>query len=107
MWSRLVGGARKTPLVRKHAAFRLTTFKGVEMTLQALSPQREPAVWIGILFAVLLAVVQSLAGNGILGQDIADTIALAIDPTRNGWAIPIAVGIVTKFFTKPATEPSA
>lgn len=66
--------------------------------------KREPAVIIGIVAAVLLAVVQSLAGQGVIGTDISDTIGKALDPT-SGWAIPIVLGIVTRFFVSPAAKP--
>lgn len=65
--------------------------------------KREPAVVIGILAAVALAVVQTLAGEGVIGADIADTIGKALDPTT-GWALPIVVGIITRFFVSPATS---
>lgn len=60
--------------------------------------QKEPAVIIGIIAAAALAALNSLAGNGVIGQDVVDTIASAIDPTKGGWAIPILVGFVTRFF---------
>ena len=63
--------------------------------------KREPAVVIGIIAACLLAVVQVLGGEGIIGQDLADTIGKALDPTT-GWAIPVVVGIITRFFVSPA-----
>lgn len=66
--------------------------------------KREPAVVIGIIAAAILAVLQSLAGNGVIGQDVVDTIGSAIDPTKAGWAIPILVGLVTRFFVSPATS---
>lgn len=66
--------------------------------------KKEPAVVIGILAACVLAVVQTLAGNGVIGPDLAATIGRALDPTT-GWAIPIVVGIITRFFVSPAAEP--
>ena len=63
--------------------------------------KREPAVVIGIIAAAILAAVQVAAGEGILGADIADTIGKALDPTT-GWALPIIVGIITRFFVSPA-----
>jgi amino acid permease len=65
--------------------------------------KREPAVVIGIVAAVILAVIQTLAGQGVLGTDVADTFAKALDPTT-GWALPIVLGIVTRFFVSPATK---
>lgn len=66
--------------------------------------KREPAVVIGILAACVLAVVQTLSGQGVIGTDFADTIGKAIDPTT-GWALPILVGIITRFFVSPAEKP--
>lgn len=63
--------------------------------------KNEPAVVIGVIAAAILAAVQYASGAGILGTDIADTIGKALDPTT-GWAIPIVVGIVTRFFVSPA-----
>lgn len=66
--------------------------------------KREPAVVIGILFAAVLAAVQSLAGNGVLEADVVATIQRALDPS-SGWALPIVAGIVTRFFVSPASSP--
>lgn len=63
--------------------------------------KREPAVVIGVLFAAVLAAVQSLAGDGVLEPDIVATIQRALDPS-SGWALPIVAGIVTRFFVSPA-----
>ena len=65
--------------------------------------KREPAVVIGIIAAGILAAFQYAAGAGVIGTDILDTIGKAIDPTT-GWAIPILVGLVTRFFVSPATS---
>lgn len=59
--------------------------------------KREPAIIIGIVAAAVLAVVQSLGGNGVIGESVQATITAAIDPT-SGWALPILLGIVTRFF---------
>lgn len=59
---------------------------------------REPAVIIGIIAAAVLAVVQSLAGNGVIGADVVASITAALDPSQGGWALPIILGIVTRFF---------
>lgn len=61
-------------------------------------PSREPAFLIGVIAAVVLAVVQTLVGQGILAPNIADTIAKAIDPNQGGWLLPIALGLITRFF---------
>jgi hypothetical protein len=64
----------------------------------------EPAVVIGIVAAALLAALQSLAGHGVISADVFSTIAGALDPTKGGWAIPILVGVVTRFFVSPAAK---
>lgn len=66
--------------------------------------KREPAVVIGIIAAAALAAIQSLAGNGVIGQDVADTIGKAFNPD-GGWAIPIIVAVITRFFVSPAAKP--
>lgn len=58
---------------------------------------KEPAVIIGIVFTVGLAVVQSLSGQGLIGDDLAKTIEAAISP-EGGWLLPLVIGIVTRFF---------
>ena len=63
--------------------------------------KREPAVVIGIIAAATLAAVQSLAGNGVIEADLAATVGRALDP-QTGWALPIVVGIITRFFVSPA-----
>ena len=65
--------------------------------------KREPAVLIGVIAAAILAVVQSLAGNEIITGDIAVTIQNALSP-ESGWAIPIILGLITRFFVSPATK---
>lgn len=67
--------------------------------------KKEPAIVIGIIAAAALAALQSLAGNGVVGQDVVDTIGSAIDPSKGGWALPILVGFVTRFFVSPAANP--
>jgi len=59
--------------------------------------KREPAVVIGVLAAVVLAAVQSLGGNGIISGSIVDTVTKALDP-QSGWALPIVLAVVTRFF---------
>lgn len=66
--------------------------------MTSLTIRKEPAVVIGILAAVVLAVVNTLTGQGVLDPDIGVTIGKAIDPAQGGWAIPILVGVVTRFF---------
>ena len=66
--------------------------------------KREPAVAIGVLAACILAVIQTLAGSGVIGTDVADTARRALDPS-SGWALPIVVAIVTRFFVTPTAAP--
>lgn len=63
--------------------------------------RREPAVVIGIIAAAVLAAIQSLAGNEVIRQDVAETIGNALNP-ESGWALPIIIGIITRFFVSPA-----
>jgi hypothetical protein len=65
--------------------------------------RREPAVVIGIIAAALLAALSSLSGNGVIDPDAMTTIQRALSPD-GGWAIPIIIGIVTRFFVSPATS---
>lgn len=58
--------------------------------------KREPLVLLGIAFTVGLAVVQSLQGQGIIGEDIAATITAAIDP-EGGWLLPLIVTVIGRF----------
>lgn len=66
--------------------------------------KREPAVVIGILAACILAVVQTLAGQGVVTPDIAATVtgffdnASTLDVPLDGWGMPIVLGVVTRFF---------
>jgi hypothetical protein len=66
----------------------------------------EPAVVIGVIAACILAVAQTLAGNGIISSDVFATIAGALDPAKGGWALPIILSIVTRFFvfSPPAVQ---
>ena len=59
--------------------------------------KNEPAVIIGAIAAGVLATAQSLAGNGVIGTDVLDTISQALNP-ESGWAIPIILGVITRFF---------
>lgn len=57
----------------------------------------EPAFFIGVLASAILVIVQALGGHNLLSGSVVDWIVRAFDPT-SGWAIPIIVGIVTRFF---------
>jgi len=67
--------------------------------------KREPVLIVGALFAAGYAVLASLAGSGVIGQDIADTIGRAINP-EGGWLLPIVAALITRFFTTPAYAPA-
>jgi hypothetical protein len=58
---------------------------------------KEPAVIIGIVAAGILAVITAASGEGLIGEDFASTITTALSP-ESGWALPIIIGIVTRFF---------
>lgn len=65
--------------------------------------RKEPAVIIGILAATTLAVVQSLAGQGVITPDLATTITGFFDNAStelpmDGWGLPVILGLVTRFF---------
>ena len=64
--------------------------------------KREPAVIIGILAAVVLAVVQTLGGHGILSGSVVDVVTRALDP-NSGWLIPVVLGLITRFFVTSNT----
>lgn len=67
--------------------------------------KREPVLIVGALFAAGYAILSSLAGSGVIGQDIADTIGKAINP-EGGWLLPIIAALITRFFTTPAYAPA-
>ena len=66
--------------------------------------RKEPALLIGLVATVILAAVQYASGNLLISTDLAGTIQNAIDPTT-GWAIPIILGFITRWFVSPATSP--
>ena len=59
--------------------------------------RHEPAVVIGVIAAVILAVVQTLGGHDILSGSVVDWFTRALDP-NTGWLIPVILGIITRFF---------
>ena len=59
--------------------------------------KNEPAVIIGIIAACVLAVVKVLQGGAIISDSLAATLEAALNPT-SGWAIPIILGVITRFF---------
>ena len=65
--------------------------------------KNEPAVVIGVLAAAALAAVQYLGGHDLLSGSAVDWVTRALDPNA-GWAIPIVLGIVTRFFVSPASK---
>lgn len=66
--------------------------------------KKEPALVIGFLAAAILAGVQYANGHDLLPGGVLDWVTNALDP-NSGWAIPILVGLVTRFFVSPASEP--
>jgi len=73
--------------------------------------KREPAVVIGIIGTVALAVIQSLSGQGVIGPDIAATVIGFIDNTAtpvplDGWGLLLITGIVIRFFVTSASAPA-
>jgi len=61
-----------------------------------------PAILVGAIAAALLAAIQSLAGDGVIGEDVLATVAGALDPTKGGWLLPLLIGALTRFFVSPA-----
>lgn len=57
----------------------------------------EPAFFIGVLASAVLVLVQALGGRNLLSGTVVDWFVRAFDP-NSGWAIPIIVGLVTRFF---------
>lgn len=57
---------------------------------------REPAVILGIIAAVVLAVVQTLVGKEVLSPDLGKLFESAIG--EGGWLWPILLGIITRYF---------
>lgn len=66
--------------------------------------KKEPAVVIGALAAAFLAAVNVLVGNDLIGSGLGDFLTKALDPT-SGWALPLIVGVITRFFVSPAEKP--
>jgi len=62
----------------------------------------EPALIIGILGAAIVAAIQAAGGHDLVGPDVVSFVTRAFDPTQGGWADLLLVGIVTRFFVKPA-----
>ena len=65
--------------------------------------RNEPAVIIGVLAAGVLAAVQAAGGQNLVGANVVDFVAKALDP-NGGWAIPVIVAIITRFFVSPAAK---
>lgn len=66
--------------------------------------KNEPAVVIGALASAAIAALNVLAGNDLIGQNVVDFIVKAINPV-DGWAFPIVVAFVIRFFVSPAAKP--
>lgn len=65
--------------------------------------KNEPALLLGLAFSAVVAVAQYAGGHDLIGQNAVDAIAKAFDP-QTGWAIPLILGIVTRFFVSPASK---
>ena len=65
--------------------------------------RNEPAVVIGVLAAGILAAVQAAGGQNLVGTDVVSFVSRALDP-NGGWAIPVIVAIITRFFVSPAAK---
>lgn len=65
--------------------------------------RHEPALVIGFLAAIVLAGVQYANGQNLLPGGVLDWVTNALNP-EGGWAIPILVGFITRWFVSPATE---
>lgn len=64
--------------------------------------KNEPAVVIGIVVATVAATLQSLAGQGVIGQDIVDTWSRLWGTIENPGPLSyVVVGIITRFFVSP------
>jgi hypothetical protein len=59
--------------------------------------KNEPAFLIGVIASCILAVVTVLNGSALISDSLAATLQAALDPT-GGWAIPIILGLITRFF---------
>jgi len=66
--------------------------------------KREPAVVISIIAAGVLAALQTAVGEQVISADIGDVVAQALDP-GGGWLYLILIGLVTRFFVSPASQP--
>lgn len=67
--------------------------------------KNEPAVVLGIVFAAVLAALQSLAGHGVIGPDIVATVQNLVGTVQNpGPAVLILAGIITRFFVSPPSK---
>lgn len=64
--------------------------------------KHEPAVVIGFVGVVVLGVLQSLAGNGVIGADVVETWSnLVGSADMPGPIAVLLVAIVTRFFVSP------
>ena len=63
---------------------------------------KEPALWIGLIGSIVLAVAQAVAGSGVISANAGQTLLNVV-----GTLVPLIVGIVTRFFVSPATTPGA
>ena len=65
---------------------------------------RQPAMWIGIIAACVLAVVQTLLGQGVISEALAGNLTLGVNALAQliTLLIPVFAGYVTKQYVAPA-----
>lgn len=60
----------------------------------------EPVFWVGVVTAVVIAVIQTLAGQGVLTANQQDTIANLVTAVS-----PIVAALVARQFVTPVAKP--
>ena len=63
---------------------------------------REPVAWIGIIAAVLIAVAQTLFGQGVITQNVQDSAINLITAL-----VPIISALVARQFVSPVAKPTS
>ena len=68
--------------------------------------RNQPVIIGSVIGAALIAGLQSLAGHGVIGQDVVDTAAKAVG--ESGWVWPIVLGfLASRFSWGPVTHDAA
>ena len=75
--------------------------------------RNQPVIIFSAVGAIIVAGAQSLAGHGVIGQDIVDTLVKAVG--ENGWLWAFLIPLVARWFawgpvtvekmTQPGNEP--